>query len=356
MVVGSDRVRSEALGGALWVADRAAIRGDELSISGWIIRLPEDRGDIQPCLNGRPFERFASGEPRPDLSSVFPFVPGADRAGFSAGISLRPEERDGEVALDIEIVRRDTSAPLRKWQTLSVLPDSRERWPMPDGMRIARVHGAAAPEAFRMVGYSNVRKIERVLREFQGCGWEGFPRILDWGCGCGRLSRYLLETPAVELTGADIDRDTISWCRQHLSSATFVDLPLHPPSSLKDAGFDLIVGVSIFTHLTETVQLEWLGELQRLSARGALLLMSIHGPTIHAMSGDGAFCESVQQKGIVDGRSYDLDAVLEDKEYYRTTHHSHAYVRQVWGRLFEIVEILPACIGNMQDLVVMRRR
>jgi len=101
-----------------------------------------------------------------------------------------------------------------------------------------------------MVGYSNVRKIERVLREFQGCGWEGFPRILDWGCGCGRLSRYLLETPAVELTGADIDRDTISWCRQHLSSATFVDLPLHPPSSLKDAGFDLIVGVSIFTHLT----------------------------------------------------------------------------------------------------------
>jgi len=24
--------------------------------------------------------------------------------------------------------------------------------------------------------------------------------------------------------------------------------------------------------------------------------------------------------------------------------------------LFEIVEILPACIGNMQDLVVMRRR
>ena len=116
------------------------------------------------------------------------------------------------------------------------------------------------------------------------------------------------------------------------------------------------MGVSIFTHLTETVQLEWLGELQRLSARGALLLMSIHGPTIHAMSGDGAFCESVQQKGIVDGRSYDLDAVLEDKEYYRTTHHSHAYVRKVWGRLFEIVEILPACIGNMQDLVVMRRR
>ncbi|HZJ33487.1 MAG TPA: hypothetical protein VFD21_18070 [Vicinamibacterales bacterium] len=33
-----------------------------------------------------------------------------------------------------------------------------------------------------------------------------------------------------------------------------------------------------------------------------------------------------------------------------------AYIRKVWGQLFEIVEILPACIGNMQDLVVMRRR
>jgi hypothetical protein len=133
LVVGSDRVRSEALGGARWVADRAAIRGDELSISGWIIRLPEDRGDIQPCLNGRPFERFASGEPRPDLSS-----------------------------------------------------------------------------------------------------------------------------------------------------ATFVDLPLHPPSSLKEAGFDLIVGVSIFTHLTETVQLEWLGELQRLSASRTSHESSARGSTSEA--------------------------------------------------------------------------
>jgi hypothetical protein len=125
---------------------------------------------------------------------------------------------------------------------------------------------------------------------------------------------------------------------------------------LKDGGFDLILGVSIFTHLTEASQLEWLAELRRASAADALLLMSIHGPTVHAMSGDGAFCDAVEQRGILDGRSYDLDAVLEDKEYYRTTHHSHAYIRKTWGQFFEILDILPVCIGNMQDLVVMRRR
>ena len=90
-VSASDRVRREALGGALWVADRAAIRGDELSISGWIIRLPEDRGDIRPCLDGRPFERFVSGEPiKTGGSRTHPDRGGTVSSGWGCGEGSEP--------------------------------------------------------------------------------------------------------------------------------------------------------------------------------------------------------------------------------------------------------------------------
>jgi hypothetical protein len=84
--------------------------------------------------------------------------------------------------------------------------------------------------------------------------------------------------------------------------------------------------------------------------------MSIHGPTVHTTTQSVSFCAEVSERGIVDGRSHDLDDVLEDKTYYRTTHHAHDYVRREWSRYFEVVDVLPACIGNVQDLVVMRRR
>ena len=41
--------------------------------------------------------------------------------------------------------------------------------------------------------------------------------------------------------------------------------------------FDLLVRLSVFTHLNEPEQFEWLDELKRIASKGAVLLMTIHG-------------------------------------------------------------------------------
>src|SRR5882762_1181602 len=46
--------------------------------------------------------------------------------------------------------------------------------------------------------------------------WEG-RRMLDFGCGSGRLLRQLLDEARVaEIHGSDIDDEMVSWVREHL--------------------------------------------------------------------------------------------------------------------------------------------
>ena len=342
------------LGPSLWTADRAEIQEARLTIHGWALPpFPDTAATF--AINGRCFDRVETGHARPDLERVYSFVTGAGRAGFSASVKLTADELSGQIPIEFDFVDARTLQPFRPWQREAHWPAALERYPLPDAARVKRVHGSPDEAAYRLVGYSNYRKIQSVLEERVGRNLRTFQAALDWGCGSGRLLRYLIEAPGIVVTGADIDSDNLSWCRTHFPGR-FVELPLHPPSTLPLRAFDLAIGLSIFTHLTETVQHEWLKELQRVMVPGGILLMSIHGPTVHAMSQDVSFCQRVDDRGIIDGNSHDLDDVLEDKSYYRTTHHSHAYVRAEWSKYFDIVDILPACVGNVQDLVVMRAR
>jgi SAM-dependent methyltransferase len=345
-----------AVGHSLWVADRADVSDGVLSVSGWAIATSNQSDPVMLAVNGRRFDTVHAGTPRPDLLNVFGFVPDAGRGGFDAQVRLSPAELSGEIPVEFDVVHPGSLAPRRAWQLAAHYPRGLERWALPDAPRIQRVHGAPNEATFLLVGYSNFRKIVRVLDVVCGRSISTFRSALDWGCGSGRLLRYLSSVEGLQLTAADIDEDNLSWCRTNLPGPAYVHLPRHPPSTLPAQAFDLLIGLSIFTHLSETVQFEWLKELHRVSAPGAILLMSIHGPAVHAMTQSMDFCQAIEAKGILDGHSHDLEDVPGDASYYRTTHHSHAYVRREWGRHFEIVDILPACIGNMQDLVVMRRR
>ena len=41
--------------------------------------------------------------------------------------------------------------------------------------------------------------------------------ILDIGCGCGRVARFLIDNPRIEkYIGFDVIRENIGWCRQYL--------------------------------------------------------------------------------------------------------------------------------------------
>ena len=85
-------------------------------------------------------------------------------------------------------------------------------------------------------------------------------RVLDFGCGAGRVLRHLIEDVGDdgELHGVDIDRPSIDWLQANASpplhAATCGELPSLP---YPDEHFDLVYAMSVFTHLTE----HWAGWL-----------------------------------------------------------------------------------------------
>jgi SAM-dependent methyltransferase len=259
------------------------------------------------------------------------------------------------------MIDKATGRPLNEDHSYFLNDVSADHYPLPDGKRRKRVHGSEAEAAFRVVGVSNFVKIERALEKVIGKDYSQAGRILDWGCGCGRFGRYFRDRGGCSLTGVDIDADNVNWCRENMSFGRFETVPLHPPSALADSSFDLLIGISVFTHLKEADQLEWLEELRRIASDGAILLMTVHGEAAMCRANlDAGRYYTCRQTGFLDnGCNSDLDALvqeglLREPGYYRNVFHTPQYIHETWAKHFEILKIIPGYIGSFQDLVVMR--
>ena len=100
--------------------------------------------------------------------------------------------------------------------------------------------------------------------------------VLDFGCGCGRVTRYFREHDG-DVAGSDVSRDAVAWCRSNLPFARFEVNGLAPPLAFADSSFDLVYALSVFTHLTADLQLAWRDELGRVLRPGGRLLVTTHG-------------------------------------------------------------------------------
>jgi hypothetical protein len=172
------------------------------------------------------------------------------------------------------------------------------------------------------------------------------------------MTRYLRRHRSESIHGVDVDAANVQWCREHLDFGRFREIPLHPPTNLEGSRFDLLIGISVFTHLREEVQFEWLEELSRIASDDAVLLMSVHGAASACRSGVSA--DTIGEwlvSGYCDlGTNPDLGDSVEDQSYYRNALHTQEYIRNTWSRHFDIIEIIPGFIGNHQDLVIMKKK
>jgi SAM-dependent methyltransferase len=100
---------------------------------------------------------------------------------------------------------------------------------------------------------------------------------LDFGCGPGRIAAALLKRMEIDLVGVDVDQRAIRWARKHIGAARFMASPVCPPIAFEAAHFDVVYCVSVFTHLSEPEQFEWLSEVRRLLRPGGLFVVSTHG-------------------------------------------------------------------------------
>lgn len=346
------------LGDANWCVDSLEWEGDVLEIRGWALAPPNQYAPATFTLEATPFEEIDYPRPRPDIGELFWFRPGAEYSGFVC--RTRVDDRSGwdRGFATIEFADRRTLAPFAPHRSFHLIDPDADALPLPAAERRVRVHGNEDANSFRAQGASAFVKLERALEKYAGRSFDDFPTVLDWGCGCGRVSRYFSARPNVSLHGIDIDASNVAWCQENLSFATFTACSVDPPTPLPDESFDLIFGISVMTHLDEQDRVAWLAELARLARPGSYALLTTQGPSALCRSNaDAGRVAKWRQVGMIDvGVSMAASALSPEPERYIDCFLTPEYIRDRWSEAFEVVELLEGYIGNAQDLVVLRRR
>jgi SAM-dependent methyltransferase len=173
--------------------------------------------------------------------------------------------------------------------------------------------------------------------------------VLDFGCGCGRVTRYWREFRG-SVSGSDVSGKAVEWCRENLGFARFETNALAPPLVFEAESFDLVYALSVFTHLTEELQLAWRDELRRVLRGGGLLLLTTHGgsyaPRLDAQE------RSRFERGELVVRWGDVPGTNLCSAY-----HPERYLRETFASGFTFLELEPeGARGNpTQDLVLLRK-
>lgn len=317
-----------------------------LRVRGWML-MPDGPFDrIHAFVNGD--ELFTCAPQfRPDLQAAFPHIPNAGTAQFSFEIPRRIAQRGR-----VDIVGKRMGEPIGRMQFRFRL-DLERVVPTPPARLTQCVVNTTDSRFFLAQGYKSFDEMNGAIRRHM----PGQPirRLLDWGCGCGRLTaHWLRQNEIAEVHGCDINGDAIDWCRTNLLRGQFEVVPFTPPTRYPDAHFDAIAAYSVFTHLTAPAQDEWLAEMRRILKPGGIFAASVHGASA-AYFRFGPQSDAMIAGGIHDGTvATGMETVL-DADAYRDTYQTEEYTRQVFGRQFEILEYAERGVGNNQDLVVLRK-
>lgn len=149
--------------------------------------------------------------------------------------------------------------------------------PLPPARLRAQIGPSHADaRVFLESGRIQAELIRDLLRE-NGKSMEELEAILDWGCGCGRVLRQWSGLGQTRVFGCDLNPKMVEWCQDNLSFVDAAVTGLTPPLPYADSSFDLVYALSVFTHLSEDLQLEWMRECLRVLKPGGFLLMSTMG-------------------------------------------------------------------------------
>jgi SAM-dependent methyltransferase len=347
----SAMLHSAVLSKGLWCIDRMCLSDSGLSLEGWCVPPRAIPVPVALTHDGEPLDdvvRFS----RDDIAALLNLAHDEIGFGFRASGRRAPEARRHEFSFQHALTKQrfDPNQSIYYIFSEAALPA--------DHLRV-RVHGSTDVMGFVKEGSTAYAQIECFLERYCSKSMEDFGSILDWGCGCGRMLRYVPARALRKLTGIDIDAQGIEWCRQAFPEGRFLAIAAEPPTPFESESFDLIYANSVLTHLRQKDHLAWMSELFRLARPGATLMLTTAG---ERSWWGGRFPSSRFLQWQIDcagfyegGRNTNL-ADLGVGDYYRNVFISRDFIWRNWSALFEIVEFVPCGIGNLQDLTILRKR
>jgi SAM-dependent methyltransferase len=193
-------------------------------------------------------------------------------------------------------------------------------------------------------------------------------RYYEMGCATGRVVRHLLSGTQADVWCSDINARHVEWIRQYLGPRAKVfnntALPILP---LESSTVDMVAAFSVFTHIDD-LEAQWLLELRRILRPGGLAYVTVcTEDTWEQYKAD--WIKQTLMPLADQIRDYRIDNALfsgplpNDKTvfwwpsrevYNSSVFHSKKYIKDLYGRFFEIVEIVRNG-HTYQDVLLLRK-
>jgi SAM-dependent methyltransferase len=174
-------------------------------------------------------------------------------------------------------------------------------------------------------------------------GLQPSERVLDVGCGIGRMARPLAGYLSREgsYDGFDVNREGIGWCRRRyrrlpnfrfqvadLFNARYNPAGAHRADQYRfpyeDASFDFALATSVFTHLLESDAAHYIAECARVLAPGGRLVATFFllNDTSRALMAEGkaglAFLDVDERVAILDEEVPEEAVAFDDEWVFET--------------------------------------
>lgn len=202
--------------------------------------------------------------------------------------------------------------------------------------------------------------VDRMLEIVQTSDFAFRPgdRILDFGCGAGRMIRHLQPLAATcEVWGTDISAEHILWCKRHLSPpfhfATTTKVP-HLP--FEDRSFRFIYCGSVFTHIDDLAD-AWLLELRRILEPDGRLYVTLHDEHTRSLleSGKAPWLQWLRQSPAYREARGSFDMFTVGRDHESQVFYDQAYFQRMVSASFDVLSVTPEAYFY-QTAVLLRRR
>ncbi|MEG4987982.1 methyltransferase [Microcoleus sp. BR0-C5] len=198
--------------------------------------------------------------------------------------------------------------------------------------------------------YSIGRRILDTVKqvvEWHFGSFENVPSFLDFACGYGRFTRFLIqEIPPERIWVSDIYANAVKFQTEYLGVNGIVSTG-KPENYLIDRKFDCILANSFFSHMPERTFTSWLQNLYDLLTPNGILMFSVHDECLRSPHIE------MPANGILFSAQSESQSL--DKEEYGTTYVTEKFVRECVDRVSggkAFVHRIKKGICRFQDLYV----
>jgi SAM-dependent methyltransferase len=280
---------------------------------------------------------------------------------------LRHIAKTGEEACKVTL---DVNSPAETWAYFNAIPGVEHLarasliapFPPPDLMQ--RVSGLTQQKDFAQHG----KDIFLALSRASPKPLASFESILDFGVGSGRLARMFKGFKG-RYFGADIDHELVNWTSSAMNWVSPMRTSSKEALPCPAAAFDLVISVSVFTHMNEQDSEFYLRELRRVTQPGATLLLTVHGErALERAETEAGILQmlGIERAGIDEARrrmqSPGFTFIIQPNGHLTTDRYDYgisftgeSYIESTWAKLFTVEKIDFSTIYDFQDIVVLSR-